>query len=428
MEYTTGDSSAPRKVGRSPLLVIFVTVFIDLLGFGIIIPMLPFYAQDFGASEFLVGLLFASYSLMQFLFAPVWGRVSDAVGRRPIILISLLGTSLAFTIFGLAQSLLILFVGRILAGAFGAVITTAYAFIADVTTPENRAKGMGMVGAAFGLGFIFGPFVGGVMADAFGLAAPAFAAAGLALANLILAWFTLPETFPAAARAKGVDHRLRRTFSLVRFWEALHHPAVGALLLLYFFITLAFANLEATYALLTEDLLGWGAGENGYAFAYIGVVMVIVQGGLIRPLSHRFGEHRLIIAGTLLLVPGLGFLPFSGGAPVLLILTGALALGNGLNSPSLGSLISRGVGENEQGGIMGIMQSLGSLARVLGPLWGGYTFGRIGPAAPYWSAAILMGFCVIVAVVLLVRYDGSRGGGGARGREQRSQPPPVTDG
>jgi multidrug resistance protein len=408
--------------------VIFVTVFIDLLGFGLIIPMLPFYAKDFGASEFLVGLLFASYSLMQFLFAPVWGRISDAVGRRPIILISLFGTSLAFTIFGLAHTLVILFVGRILAGMFGAVITTAYAFIADVTTPKNRAQGMGMVGAAFGLGFIFGPAVGGIMTDAFGLAAPAFGAAGLAFANLVLAWFTLPETYPAAARAKGADHRVRRTLSMNRLWEALHHPAVGALLLLYFFITLAFANLEATYALLTEDLLGWGAPENGWAFTYIGIVMVVVQGGLIRPLSHRFGEHRLIVAGTLLLVPGLGLLPFSGSAPILLVLTGALALGNGLNSPSLGSLISRGVGEDEQGGMMGIMQSMGSLARVLGPLWGGYTFGRIGPSAPYWSAAILMGLCVIVAVVLLVRYDVSRKRDEVSDRERDSELPPISEG
>lgn len=404
MKVTIQDGARARRVGRSPLLVIFVTVFIDLLGFGIILPMLPFYAQHFGATETMVGLLFASYSLMQFLFAPVWGRVSDAVGRRPILLICLFGTAVSFTIFGLGRTLLILFVGRIAAGLFGAVITTAFAFIADVTAPEERARGMGLVGAAFGLGFIFGPFIGGVVADAFGLAAPAFLAAGLALANLILAWFTLPESYPREARHRG-EHTpdVRETLSLSRFRHALRHPTVGALLLLYFLITLAFANMEATYALLTERLFGWGARQNGYAFGYIGLIMVLVQGGLIKPLAKRFGEHRLVVVGTLMLVPGLGLLPFSPGVVLFLLFSGLLAFGSGLNSPSLNSLISKGIGADEQGGIMGINQSLASLARVFGPAWGGFTFQRFGPSAPYWTAAIMMAGSSAIAVALLCR-------------------------
>ena len=396
----------PMRVGRSPLLVIFVTVFIDLLGFGIILPMLPFYAQDFGASDTLIGLLFASYSLMQFLFSPVWGRISDAVGRRPILLMSLLGTAVSFTIFGFAGTLIVLFVGRILAGIFGAVITTAFAFIADVTTPENRAKGMGLVGAAFGLGFIFGPFIGGIVADAWGLAAPAFVAGGLALANALLAWFTLPESLPREKRNGTSDpaHRIRRTLSLARFIEALRHPAVGALLLLYFLTTLAFANMEATYALLTDVQYGWGPRQNGYAFGLIGIVMVVVQGWLIRPLSDRFGEHRLVVAGTFMLVPGLGLMPFAPTVGLFVLMSGLLAVGSGLVNPSLNSLISKGVSEAEQGGIMGITQGLGSLARVIGPVWGGYTFGRIGPSAPYWTAGIMMSFCFVTAVVLRLRY------------------------
>jgi DHA1 family tetracycline resistance protein-like MFS transporter len=405
LEFHQRDAADGQEVGRSPLLVIFITVFIDLLGFGIILPMLPFYAQDFGATGTMVGLLFASYSLMQFLFAPVWGRVSDALGRRPILLISLLGTAISFTIFGLARTLLVLFIGRIAAGIFGAVITTAFAFIADVTTPENRARGMGLVGAAFGLGFIFGPPLGGLVANAFGLAAPAFLAAALALANFVLAWFVLPESYPRERRIRSdLKTNIRQTFRFERFWEALHHPEVGALLFLQFLLTLAFANMEATYALLTQWLYDWGSLESGYAFLYIGLIIVVVQGGMIRPLTRRFGEHKLMVAGSILVVPGLGLLPFSPGLAAFLLLSGALALGSGLYNPSLNSLISKGVGPDEQGGIMGINMSLASLARVLGPVWGGFTFERIGPSAPYWTGAIMMLVCVGIALTLLRRY------------------------
>ncbi|MFO7769703.1 MAG: MFS transporter [bacterium] len=398
-------TDSDRLGGHSPLLVVFVTVFIDLLGFGIIIPILPFYAQDFGASELVVGMLFASYSLMQFLFSPLWGRVSDVLGRRPVLLVSLFGTSLSFFIFGLAKTLTVLFIGRIAAGVFGAVITTAYAYIADVTTPGNRAHGMGIIGAAFGLGFIFGPFIGGVMADAWGYAAPAYFAAVLALANGILALFVFPESYPPEVRERDrTSGAPRRTLSLVRLWGALKHPAVGSLLLLYFLVTFAFANMEATYALLTEDLFGWGARENGWVFAYIGVVMVVVQGWLIRPLSRRFGERKLVVAGTVALIPGLGLLPWSPGPAVLLVLSGIMALASGLNTPSITSLISQGAEEREQGAMMGMNQSMGSLARFVGPAWGGFTFETLGRSAPYWTAALLMAAASVLALRLHRRH------------------------
>lgn len=392
------------QVGRSPLLVIFLTVFIDLLGFGIVIPLIPFYAQSFGATKFEVGLLFASYSIMQFLFAPVWGRISDGVGRRPIIMLCLLGTSISFTFFGLAESLLVLFAARIAAGLFGAVISTAHAFIADVTTMEQRARGMGLVGAAFGLGFIFGPFIGGVMADAWGYPAPAYFAAGLAFANLILAWFVLPESNPHENREKLIRRKQERgilSFSQLR--QALHKPSVRILLLLYFIVTFALSNMEATYALMTEELFDWGARENGYVFGYIGIIMVIVQGALIQPLVRKFGEHALILMGIILLIPSLGLLPFSPNLAILLLLSGIMAFGSGINSPSLTSIISKSVTADEQGGTMGLALSLGSLARVVGPLWGGFTFGVIGYTAPYWTAAIFMTCAAIIATVLLIR-------------------------
>ncbi len=402
----SGGGGTGRAVSRrrSPLFVVILTVFIDLVGFSILIPLLPFYARDFGASEFIIGSLFASYSLMQFFFSPVWGRVSDRVGRRPVLILCLGGTAVAFAIFGLARSLVLLFAGRILAGLFGGVITTAYAYIADVTGPDDRAGGMGLVGAAFGLGFILGPFIGGLMAEAWGYAAPAFFAAGLALANTVLAVIVLPETYPPDLRrtARGVSER-RGLFGSGGLVAALRRPGVGVLLGLHFLITFALANMESTYALLTDALFGWGAGANGLVFGYFGIILVIVQGGLIRPLARRYGEQRLVIAGTALLVPALGLLPFSPGIAVLLLISGVMAIGSGITIPSLSSLISRGVGPDQQGGIMGANQSLGSLARVLGPLWGGFTFGALSRSAPYWSAALLMAGATLLAWHLLGR-------------------------
>jgi len=398
------EESGRRRVGRSPLFVILLTAFINLVGFGIIIPLIPFYAQDFGASKFEVGLLFASYSLMQFIFAPIWGRISDRVGRRPILLVCLLGTALSFVVFGLADSLALLFIGRILAGFFGAVISTVHAFIADVTEPEDRAHGMGLVGAAFGLGFIFGPFIGGVMADLWGYAAPAYFAALLALGNMILAWYVLPESYPVSVRekAKPGERGGLRT-SLRQLGAALTRPKTGGLLTLYFIISFAMANMETTYALLTEELWNWGARENGLIFGYIGIVIVLTQGLAIRPLARRFGEDRLVISGILLLIPSLGLIPFSPGLAVLMILSGIMAFGSGINTPSLTSLISRSGSAEEQGGIMGITQSLGGLARVVGPLWGGFTFDVIGFSAPYWTAAILMAGAGLLAAIILRR-------------------------
>ena len=396
------------------------TVFIDLLGFGIIIPLIPFYAKSYGATEFQVGLLIASYSLMQFLFAPLWGRISDGVGRRPILMLCLLGSSIGFILFGLAKSLALLLAGRIAAGFFGAVISTAHAYIADVTPPEQRARGMGLVGAAFGLGFIFGPFIGGVMADAWGYSAPAFFAGALALANFTLAWFVLPESNPPADREGRIRRkRVTGTLSFKRLCDALCKPAVGILLLLYFLVIFALANMEATYALMTEELFGWGAKENGYVFAYIGIIMVVVQGFLIHPLVRRHGEHALVFTGTVLLIPSLGLLPLSPTFGILLLLSGLMAFASGINSPSINSLISRSVAEDEQGGTLGLAQSLGSLARVAGPLWGGFTFGAVGYSAPYWTAAILMTGAAAIASILLVRYrrKNSRAVGGTGGPE-----------
>ncbi|MBI2951463.1 MFS transporter, partial [bacterium] len=268
----------------SPLVVLFLTVFIDLLGFGIVLPLLPYYAESFGAGPLTVTLLSSSYSLMQFLFAPVWGRLSDRVGRRPILVLSLAGSALSYLLFGLAGSLAALFATRLLAGVCAANISTAQAYIADVTTPETRAKGMGMIGAAFGLGFIFGPAAGGALSR-YGYAVPAFFAGGLSLLALALALFRLPESLRRQGDPPG--GAARGGFDLGRLWAALVHPGMGLLLLIFFCSVFAFANLEATFALFVERAarFGYTARETGYLFAYMGVLMSLMQGGLVGRLA-----------------------------------------------------------------------------------------------------------------------------------------------
>jgi MFS transporter, DHA1 family, tetracycline resistance protein len=355
-------------MNRSPLLVIFITVFIDLIGFGIVIPVLPFYVEgsNFNASPRMVGLLFASYSIMQLLFTPVLGRLSDKYGRRPILLISLLGTAAGFLILGLATTLWMLFLGRIIDGISGGNISTAQAYIADVTTPENRAKGMGMIGAAFGLGFIFGPAIGGILSR-WGIEVPFLFAAGLALANATLLYFTLPETVTK-------DHPARSSAATGRWtqlFEALKQQRLAFVLAIYFLFIVAFSIMTSSFALFTMFRFGYDAHDTGWLFGYVGVIGALIQGGLIGRLVKRFGELQLVIAGALLFTTSLFVIPLTGPQTGLLtlLLVGALfAVGNALSTPSLMSLASKSVGRGEQGGVLGVTQSVASLARAVGPL------------------------------------------------------------
>src|SRR2546426_5976923 len=308
---------------RSPLLVIFITVFIDLVGFGIVIPVLPFYAEGtkFGATPREVGLLFASYSVMQLIFAPVLGRLSDKYGRRPILLISLLGTSFGFLILGFATTLWMLFLGRIIDGISGGNISTAQAYIADVTTKEDRAKGMGLIGAAFGLGFVFGPAIGGILSR-WGVNVPFLFAGGLAFANAILLYFTLPETVTP-------DHPARVSAASGRGWQqlvvALREPRLAYVLAIYFLGIVAFSMMTATFSLFMMFRLGYDAFHNGWVFAFVGVISAIVQGGLIGRLVKKFGEPWLVIVGALLFTVSLFIVPFvrpnTSLATILLIAT-----------------------------------------------------------------------------------------------------------
>jgi MFS transporter, DHA1 family, tetracycline resistance protein len=354
---------------RSPLLVIFVTVFIDLVGFGIVIPLLPFYAGRLGASPLELGLLFASYSVMQLIFSPVLGRLSDRHGRRPVLLLSLLGTGLGLLILGAAGSLWMLFAGRIIDGISGGNISTAQAYVADVTTPENRAKGMGLVGAAFGLGFIFGPAIGGLL-SLYDKSLPFYFAAALAFANAVLLYFVLPETVTRDHPARAVDRSFRGMVAELR------QPMLALVLSVYFLFVVAFSIMTTTFALYTIRRFGYEEHHNGYLFAFIGIISALIQGGLIGRMVRRRGELPFVILGAALLAAGLALLPLvgpqAGGLAALLVLLAVLANGNAMATPSLQALASKSVGAEEQGTVLGLTQSAASLARVVGPVVGTY--------------------------------------------------------
>jgi MFS transporter, DHA1 family, tetracycline resistance protein len=375
----------------SPLVIIFVTVFIDLLGFGIIIPLLPFYAESFGANAFTIGLLGTSFSLMQFLFSPIWGSWSDKIGRKPIILVGLMGSCLSYLTLALASSLTLLFVGRIVGGIAGANIPTAQAYIADVTTPENRAKGMGMVGAAFGLGFIFGPALGGGLSR-ISPEAPMWFASALCLANFIAAWFLLPESRAAGA----VTRQLGR---MAAFRHAAAKPALLLLLSLYFLVTMAFSGFESTFAIFSEATFGFTAATIGFVFTFIGVILALVQGVLVGRVVKVIPEHRLVPLAILAIAIGIGLIPFAWNIPSLLGALGVLALGMGFNNPALTAMVSRLSDDDDQGGILGLASSLSSLGRVVGPAWGGYLYDIYGMRTPYFSAATLMMVAFAVSFV-----------------------------
>ncbi|MFB6184990.1 MAG: MFS transporter [Haloarculaceae archaeon] len=426
---------------RRALLTLFVVVFVDLLGFGILIPVIPLYAEAYGASEFVGSLLIASYSGMQFLAAPLLGRISDRRGRRPVLLLSLTGSVLAWTLFGAAPRLAVgavpvlavLFLSRLLAGAMGGNIAAAQAYIADVTPPEDRAKGLGLLGAAFGLGFVFGPAIGGLVSSPPVVAIvgrlaptvvpvskftlPSFAAALITATNLVAAVAFLPESRRRDRESTVVPDRRGRVAVLV---DALRTPVLGALVVAFFTASFAFSALESQFVFFTNDLFGYGPAANAYLLAYLGVVIAVVQGRLVGPLVARFGEYRLAVAGAAIQVvtlaavpvaPTLGWLvppvgPVSASLPVvpagvlvLLANLTVLATGNALTNVSLNALVSTSVDENTQGGAFGLTQSAGSLARTVGPTTAGALYTGVG----YWLPFLVGGLAFLPVLATLGR-------------------------
>ena len=379
---------------------LFLIVFVDLVGFGLVIPLLPFYALRFAASPQQLTVLLAIFSLMQLFTAPLWGRLSDRVGRRPVLMVSMAASVLAYLWIGSATALWMLFAARALAGACAGNIAAAQAYIADITKPEDRAKGMGLIGAAFGLGFIIGPALGGLLAGhdpaTADVQTPAWVAAGLSFVALCGVFLLLRESLPADRRGIGRTSRGRVSAIL----DVLRRPVLSRLILIFFLVILAFAGMESTFALWAVEQFGWGPAQVGYVFSYVGILSAILQGGLIGTLTRRFGEERLLLCGLALIGIGLLIMPLARSVPLLAPAISALALGMGLMQPSLNSLISRRAGREEQGEVLGVSQSVGSLSRVLGPAAAGFLFGEFGRNAAFLWGAVLVGAALVVAFKL----------------------------
>ena len=382
------------------LIPVLLAVVLDLVGFGIVIPLLTFYAEEYQAGPLEVTLLMAVYSLAQFLMAPVWGGLSDRIGRRPVMLFSLTMAAVCLAGFAWADTLVLLFVFRTLHGAAAANISTAQACVADLTTPENRAKGMGLIGAAFGLGFTVGPFIGGEL-SVYGYSTPIWVAAGLATLNVVLAIFMLPETRSADTQ------RAERTLDPRQFIRAMRHPVVGLCILLTFVMTIAFAAMESTFTLFAEHVRGLEATHVGRMFGVAGLVMIIVQGGLVGRLVKRFGEARLVPAGLIILIVGLALLPFAPPTGPMVGVFVIIAIGQGIASPSLHALISRGTSDSEQGFVLGTNQSMSALARAVGPTLGGGLY-LASPQSPFLASAGVLAISLPLAYAAVGRWQASQ--------------------
>jgi MFS family permease len=382
---------APKP--RPALAVLFLTVFLDLLGFGMVIPILPLYAEKLHASDLQTGFLLAIYSIMQLFFSPIWGRLSDARGRRPVLLVSILGSCGSQLGYAFAPSLPWLIVARGFAGLCGANVTAAQAYIADCTGARERAAGMGMLGAAMGLGFVFGPALGGLLSQ-WSPTLPFLVSGGLAAVNFVWALIVLREPRPAAERTEA------RRLTWAGLVQTVSTPRLLALMVLFFVVTFGFANLESTFSFYLEREFGYGRRQIGYVFTYIGVLMILVQGGLVRRLVPRFGERALVITGTLLMGAGFLLQYVAATQGLLFAAVAVIAVGNGLNTPSLSSLISRAASGHEQGGVLGVSQACGAFARVVGPLVGTWTLG-FGVTTPYVTGGVtLLCACAFAAVAV----------------------------
>jgi MFS family permease len=415
------DSATPAEHSQTALRAIFLTVFIDLLGFGLVLPQLALYAKQFGAANWTIGILAGTFSLMQFLFAPLLGSFSDRYGRRPLLLVSVATSFAGYLLFALARSLPLLFLARIIDGIGGANIATAQAYIADVTTPETRARSMGMLGAAFGMGFILGPFLGGLL-GAWGTThlhhisgghggnfAIGSLAAALCLFNLL--WIALKV--PESLRGRSAGRHRRSPLSIIA--NAARIPGLRVVMAIFFIASFGFACLEGAFSNYIAELrLRTRPGPyvslnrlpveeqhailkdvqktTGSLLGFVGVLIVLMQGGLTRILVKRFGERRLVIAGLAILAAGLAILPYLGshyGTAGLFLAQIPLAVGTGLHGPSLQSILSQLSPEGQLGQTFGLSQGLGSLARILGPAWGNLSL-TFAIGLPFWSGAALL--------------------------------------
>ena len=382
----------------SPLFVLFFTIFIDLLGFGIIIHILGPYAKDvLHAEGWVYGLIFGVYSFMNFVFAPVLGTLSDRVGRRPVLLITIVIAMVGHLLFSFSSSLLLLFIARMIAGIGSANISVANAYISDVTPPEGRAKAMGLIGAAFGLGFVFGPPVGGYIYEHLSFEYIGYLTALLCLINFVLAWVYLPESI----KERNTQNKFNFTNILRGLIEAGTNPKVNKFFLLFFIVIIAFSMMQSTVTLLFKARYSLTAAEGSYMFAYVGFLMAIVQGFLIGFFSKRLGEAKMLIIGSIGMGLGLALIPF-GPFWLQFVYFALIAVTNGMIGPAINSLISKNADPTKLGQIMGANQSFGSLSRGIGPVIAG-TLYDIDYTFPYLVAGLIMTVCFFVALVVVKR-------------------------
>lgn len=408
------DQAVPTLAGEkfftAPLLVIFLIVFIDLIGFGMVIPILPYYAlhEPFLASPFEIGLIVSVYSWMQFLFAPMLGSLSDRYGRRPVLFISLLGSAIGYVIIGLAATIALVVLGRIVSGITGANISAAQAYIADVTSKENRAKGMAMFGAAFGLGFILGPGLAGILSK-FSIQLPFFVAAGLSTTSAAAVYFFLPES----RSPNQVDEGPRGLAAAAMLFR---ERAFAFVNIVYFLLVTSFSIMTYAFVLYTSVQFGYDAEQNGYLFFFVGIIAVLGQGVLFGRLVNAFGESALTAAGCLLMAASLFLIPLvgpaSGGLPALLGVCVLLSLGNALASPSLTGLGSKVSHADRQGSSLGVMQSGASLARAVGPMIGGVLLSNATDQIDertiyrtFWAASGIMVAALLIAVYFALIFE-----------------------
>ena len=386
-------------MNNKPLFSIILVVFIDLLGFSLIIPLLPYYAQTFNASDTTVGLLLASYAAAQLIGAPLLGRASDRFGRRPILLISIFGTFLGFLIFGFAETLTMLFASRILQGLTGGNLSVAQAYITDVTDAKSRNRGLGLIGAAFGLGFIIGPALGGLLSN-ISYSIPAFVASALSFINLILIAFWLPESLTSEKRTQITEKR--PGFTLTALFETLKRPLTGPLLITRFLYSLAFVILQSIFSLFALKRFGMSVVATGFVLTYVGVVSVFTQAWLIGRLSQRFQDVILIQGGLILLAFGLLVWAFAPNILMLVLSVTPVALAGGMLNTLLPSALTKTVGPQEVGGILGLSTSIESSTRVIAPLLGGFMLEKIS----YWAPGAFGAFVLFVAIVYFWRTIG----------------------
>jgi len=393
---------------QTPLLLVALTILIDFTGFGLVLPLLPFWAEQAGANAFNIGLLLTIYALAQFLFTPVLGSLSDRYGRRPIIVISLIIEAISLAMTALASNLPLLYVARFIGGLGASNIGTAQAVVADVTSQERRARGMGLVGAAIGAGFVIGPALGGLLAP-LGITIPFWIAMGLALSNALLVTFFLPET---RALPTEPSHFAMHTGPglLIAGWRTAHrYPAILRLVVINLLYMLAFTAMEAVFALFGQHYFGWGAAQIGYVFTYVGIIIVIMQGGLVGQLARRLGEQRLLLCGLVLLGAGLFILSFSTFAATVLLALGILSIGDGAVTPMISTLLSFISPENAQGETLGLAQGVGSLGRVVGPLVAGMLYTLTKPGTPFLVGGMLsiVAFLLAIPALPIARSQGT---------------------